>query len=89
MEEAYELPRRESSDEHFLHLMEEIEIMAAVLEDVEGEDVADQITMWIDYMIYRALYAEEEAAAECAPEARECRRLVLAHLDEVAWGTTR
>jgi hypothetical protein len=89
MEEPYELPRKESSDEQFMHLMDEIEVLAAVLEDVEGEAVADQITMWIDYMIYRALYADEEASAECAPEARECRRLVMAHLDEVAWGDVR
>lgn len=89
MEEAYELPRKESSDEQFMRLMDEIEILAAVLEDVEGDAMADQITMWIDYMIYRALYAEEEGDVDCAPAARECRRLVMAHLDEVAWGATR
>ena len=80
MEEPYDLPRKESSDEHFLHLMDEIEIMAAVLEDVEGEEVADQITMWIDYMIYRALYADEEHASDTLTCIRNTRNVSITDL---------
>ena len=35
-------------------------------------------------MIYRVLFTTE-VQPECAPEARECRRLLMAHLDAAAW----
>jgi len=81
----YVLPQpRETEDERFQRLMDELDLLAAVLEDVDSDEVADSITMWIDYMIYRALNATDQQP-ECAPEARECRKLIMAHLDRVAW----
>ncbi len=80
------IPRPASpEDEAFARLMDEIEVLAAVLEDVESEELHDQITMWIDYMIYRALYGEPNEP-DGEPEARECRRLLVTHLDQLAWG---
>jgi hypothetical protein len=79
------LPRlRQTEEERFERLMDELDVLAAVLQDIDSEEIADAITMWIDYMIYRALY-ESDQHPECAPEARECRKLIMAHLDKVAW----
>ena len=81
----YVLPQvQETEEERFQRLMDELEVLAAVLEDIDSEEIADSITMWIDYMIYRALYTTDQQP-ECAPEARECRKLIMKHLDRIAW----
>ena len=74
----------DQDDERYARLMDEVEVVAAVLEDLDSEELQGRITMWLDYMIYRALYDGGEPA-ECATESRECRRLLMAHLDAVAW----
>ena len=71
-------------EEGFQRVMDELEILTSVLADVADEDVADRLTMWIDYMIYRVLY-DSGQEPDFAPEARECRKLIMAHLDEMAW----
>ena len=82
---ALALYEQGKEDERFQRVMDELDVMASVVEDVEDEEVAGQLTMWIDYMIYRELY-DDIVEPDLAPESRECRKLILAHLDQLAWG---
>ena len=71
-------------DEILPRISDELDLIAAVVEDVEDESIRDRITMWIDYEIYRALHESGEEAGAPLEMTRQCRQALAAHLDAVA-----
>lgn len=60
MTSEHHMAEDERAEQSLRRLMDDIEAMAAVVEGAKGSDeLPGHMTMWLDYMVHRALRAED------------------------------
>lgn len=60
MTSEHHMAEDERAEQSLRRLMDDIEAIAAVVEGAKGSDeLAGNMTMWLDYMVHRALRAED------------------------------